>query len=67
MLHIARNYSHSQRYEATWWRCQAYILSLKPEERGKDGTEGALWKHVLLCRQPTHRGRVMLDMIRLDK
>ena len=28
MLHVAGNYSHSRKYEATWWWCQACVLQV---------------------------------------
>ena len=32
MLHVAGNYSHSRRYEATGWRCQACVSQVREDQ-----------------------------------
>ena len=32
MLHVAGNYSHNKRYEATGWQCQACVLQVREDQ-----------------------------------
>ena len=32
MLHVARNYSHSRKYKATGWRCQAGVSQVREDQ-----------------------------------